>query len=81
MELRDRAEDLAGASVEFRKVSGPGSPPPARSEARHQLVSALLNLQIPRAKAERVSADVIEALGASAAIEDLVRAALRRLAK
>jgi Holliday junction DNA helicase RuvA len=81
VELRDRAEDLAGASVDFRKPSGPGSPPPARSEARHQLVSALLNLQIPRAKAERVSADVIEALGASAAIEDLVRAALRRLAK
>jgi Holliday junction DNA helicase RuvA len=81
VELRDRAEDLAGASVDFRRESGRGPRPSAQSETRHQLVSALVNLQIPKAKAERVSAGVLEALGESAAIEDLVRAALRRLAK
>jgi Holliday junction DNA helicase RuvA len=81
VELRDRAEDLAGVSVDSLKESGRGSRPSAQSETRRQLVSALLNLQIPKAKAERVSADVIETLGESAAIADLIRAALRRLAK
>lgn len=81
VELRDRAEDLAGVSPEFRLGAGRGPQPPAHSETRHQLLSALLNLQIPKAKAERVSADVIEELGGATAIEDLVRAALRRLAK
>jgi Holliday junction DNA helicase RuvA len=81
VELRDRAEDLAGASPDFRHGAGRGPQPPAHSETRHQLLSALLNLQIPKAKAERVSADVIEELGGATAIEDLVRAALRRLAK
>ena len=81
VELRDRAEDLAGASVDLRRASGRGSPPSAQGEVRRQLVSALLNLQTPKAKAERVGAEEIEALGESTAIEDLVRAALRRLAK
>ena len=81
VELRDRAEDLARASGDLRTATARGSQAPARSETREQLVSALVNLQIPKAKAERVSADVSEALGESAAIEDLVRAALRRLAK
>ena len=81
VELRDRAEDLAGVSADFRVASGHGPQRPAQSETRHQLVSALLNLQVPKAKAERVSADVLEALGESAPIEDLIRAALRRLAK
>ena len=81
VELRDRAEDLARVSVDFHREPGGGSRPSAQSEIRHQLVSALLNLQTPKAKAERVSDEVIEALGGSAAIEDLVRAALRRLAK
>jgi Holliday junction DNA helicase RuvA len=81
VELRDRAEDLAGMSGDFRLASGHGTQRPAQSETRHQLVSALLNLQIPKAKAERVSTDVIEEFGEATAIEDLVRAALRRLAK
>jgi Holliday junction DNA helicase RuvA len=81
VELRDRAEDLAGMSADFRLASGQGTQRPAQSETRHQLVSALLNLQIPKAKAERVSTDVIEEFGEATAIEDLVRAALRRLAK
>ena len=81
VELRDRAEDLARASGSFRSAAARGSRAPARSETREQLVSALVNLQIPKARAERVSADVTEQLGESAAIEDLVRAALRSLAK
>ena len=81
VELRDRAEDLAGASADSPVGSRRGSRSSARSETHLQLVSALLNLQTPRARAERVSADAIEELGESAAIEDLVRAALRGLAK
>jgi Holliday junction DNA helicase RuvA len=81
VELRDRAEDLTRVSVDFHREPGGGAQPSAQSEIRHELVSALLNLQTPKAKAERVSAEVLDALGESAAIEDLVRAALRRLAK
>ena len=81
VELRDRAEDLAGVSADFRAASGPGPRRPAQSETRHQLVSALLNFQVPKAKAERVSTEVVEELGGATAIEELVRAALRRLAK
>ena len=81
VELRDRAEDLARVRVDLHREPGGGSRPSAQSEIRHQLVSALLNLQTPKAKAERVSDEVIEALGETAAIEDLVRTALRRLAK
>ena len=81
VELRDRAEDLAGVTAGFRLGSGHESEPSARSETRHQLVSALRNLQIPKARAEEVSAEVLEELGDATAIEDLVRTALRRLAK
>jgi Holliday junction DNA helicase RuvA len=81
VELRDRAEDLAGISTGFPRASLPGPRSSARGEAHHQLVSALVNLQTPKARAERVGAEVIGELGESAAIEDLVRAALRRLAK
>ena len=78
VELRDRVEELAGLT---------GAAQPARSgkaeddAARAQLLSALLNLQTPRPKAERVADEVLEALGASAELGELVRAALRRLAR
>ncbi len=81
VELRDRAEDLARAGACAREPSGRASRPSGESETRRELVSALLNLQIAKARAERVSADVIETLGESAPIADLIRAALRRLAK
>jgi Holliday junction DNA helicase RuvA len=81
VELRDRAGNLAGASGGLPRGAGRGPGRSARTEPHYQLVSALLNLQIPKAKAERVGAEVIEALGESAPIEDLVRAALRRLAR
>jgi Holliday junction DNA helicase RuvA len=79
VELRDRVEELAALT------SDAGAPKrEASSEdgaARAQLVSALLNLQTPRPKAERVADEVLEALGASAELGELVRAALRRLAR
>jgi len=81
VELRDRAENLAGVSFDARTGGRRGTRPSARSESHYQLISALLNLQTPKARAETVGAEVIEALGESAPIEDLVRAALRRLAK
>lgn len=79
IELRDRVDELTG-------LLEPGAAPArlAVSEsdaARGQLISALLNLQTPRPKAERVADEVLEALGADAALGDLVRAALRRLAR
>jgi Holliday junction DNA helicase RuvA len=80
VELRDRVEELAAFA------SG-GSATPSRASAgddegtRAQLVSALLNLQTPRPKAERVAGEVLEELGASAGLGELVRAALRRLAR
>ena len=79
VELRDRVEELA--------VFTSGAAAPARGSAgdddgtRAQLVSALLNLQTPRPKAERVADEVLEELGASAGLGELVRAALRRLAR
>ena len=78
VELRDRVEELAALA---------GGTAPARAErgeegeARGQLVSALLNLQTPRPKAERVADEVLEELGAGAELSALVRAALRRLAR
>ena len=73
VELRERAGALAAsASV----------PVAAPAHAPHDaLLSALLNLQTPRARAERVAQAVLEELGSDAPIEALVRAALRRLAR
>jgi Holliday junction DNA helicase RuvA len=78
VELRDRVDELAGLA------SGGAAPRAAASEdeeARAQLVSALLNLQTPRPKAERVADEVLEESGAATDLGDLVRAALRRLAR
>jgi Holliday junction DNA helicase RuvA len=80
VELRDRVDELAG-------LAGGADSEPARAaaseadEARAQLISALLNLQTPRPKAERVADEVLDALGTSAGLGELVRAALRRLAR
>jgi Holliday junction DNA helicase RuvA len=78
VELRDRVAELAEA--------GRDAPAPARAGAgedarRSELVSALVNLQTPRPKAERVAEEVVAASGADAPIEALVRAALQRLAR
>jgi Holliday junction DNA helicase RuvA len=79
VELRDRVEELAAFAS-----GGPATPSRASAGddgTRAQLVSALLNLQTPRPKAERVAGEVLEELGASAGLGELVRAALRRLAR
>jgi Holliday junction DNA helicase RuvA len=78
VELRDRALELVGSA---------DGPEPVRAgqreddAARAQLISALLNLQTPRPKAERVADEVLEAMGAASELGELVRAALRRLAR
>jgi Holliday junction DNA helicase RuvA len=79
VELRDRVEELRGLiETDAAPARASGRPDDA---ARAQLISALLNLQTPRPKAERVADEVLDALGNEAELGDLVRAALRRLAR
>lgn len=81
VELRDRAAGLAEAGA---SPDGPGARAPGgEADAdRAALVSALVNLQVPRARAERVADEVLAAEGGTeASIEERVRAALRRLAR
>jgi len=79
VELRDRVAELVelGADVEARPAPKHSGGDARRSE----LVSALVNLQTPRPKAERVAEDVVEERGPESPIEELVRAALQRLAR
>jgi Holliday junction DNA helicase RuvA len=77
VELRDRVVELADAGRD-------AAAPPARGGEggrKSELVSALVNLQTPRPKAERVADEVVAASGPDAPIEELVRAALQRLAR
>jgi len=79
VELRDRVVELADIE---REPSARTRPLPARDEGRRgELISALVNLQTPRQKAERVAEEVFVELGVEAPIEELVRAALQRLAR
>jgi Holliday junction DNA helicase RuvA len=78
VELRDRVAELADAS---RDGAEPARGRGAEDGRRSALVSALVNLQTPRPKAERVAEEVVAASGADAPIEELVRAALQRLAR
>lgn len=78
LELRERALELAAPA------GTPGSPAEAGAgapEARAQLLSALVNLQVPRSQAERIVEEVIAEHGEEAPIEALVRAALPRLSR
>jgi Holliday junction DNA helicase RuvA len=79
VELRDRAEELAA----FAHGAEAARPVAVREDdaARSQLISALLNLQTQRPKAERVADEVLAELGAGTDLGELVRAALRRLAR
>ncbi|MCP3986469.1 MAG: Holliday junction branch migration protein RuvA [bacterium] len=77
VELRDRAAELEIEFVPAERLH----PVASENGARHQLVSALLNLQTPKARAERVADEVVDSEGVEAPIEELVRAALRRLAR
>ncbi|MBW2240838.1 MAG: Holliday junction branch migration protein RuvA [Deltaproteobacteria bacterium] len=77
VELRDRAAEL---EIEHASPRRPRVEP-LETGARQQLVSALVNLQTPKAKAERVADEVVGNQGEDAPIEELVRSALRRLAR
>lgn len=74
VELRDRMPpfDVPGAG----EGAGAGD-----AGARSQLLSALVNLQVPKAQAERIVDAVVADLGEDATIEALVRAALPRLSR
>lgn len=81
VELRDRATGLLEAGP-AEAGAAPGAAAAGGDADRAALVSALVNLQVPRARAERVADEVLGADGAAeASIEEQVRAALRRLAR
>jgi Holliday junction DNA helicase RuvA len=79
VELRDRVAELVDVAGEAVAPAGPRRH--GDDERRNELVSALVNLQTPRPKAERVAEEVMGDRGAEAKIEELVRAALQRLAR
>jgi Holliday junction DNA helicase RuvA len=79
VELRDRAAELVETAAD---VEAPPAPTRGADDARRgELVSALVNLQTPRPRAERVAEEVVGERGAETPIEELVRAALQRLAR
>ncbi len=76
VELRERARER------FGELAAAGSPAIGSSpEACSQLLSALVNLQVPRGKAEKIVEAVVGELGEDASIDALVRAALPRLSR
>ena len=77
VELRDRVVELLDVEPEPSATTAGD----AQEGRRSELISALVNLQTPRPKAERVADEVVGAHGPAAPIEELVRAALRRLAR
>jgi Holliday junction DNA helicase RuvA len=77
VELRDRLDEIVVAD----EPRAPRAAKGGDDAVRAQLVSTLLNLQTQRPKAERVSDEVLAELGDATPIEDLVRAALKRLAR
>jgi Holliday junction DNA helicase RuvA len=79
VELRDRVIELADVGDDA--AAGPARAGASEDARRSELVSALVNLQTPRPKAERVAEEVVGASSADAPIEALVRAALQRLAR
>ncbi len=78
VELRDRVDEVLSLDESARGGASGGS---GEAGLRGQLVSALVNLQVPKARAERVADEVAAEGGEDAPIEVLVRAALRRLAR
>jgi Holliday junction DNA helicase RuvA len=74
VELRERVEAAFPAGFGGRSEAGP-----PREGPRDQLLSALVNLQVPRAQAERIVEQVVAERGEETGIEALVRAALARL--
>jgi Holliday junction DNA helicase RuvA len=78
VELRDEAEKLAGR---VGADGATGSPTLFdRVSPDEELLSALVNLGYPRAQAERVVESALAEATTEAALEDLIRIALRHLA-
>jgi holliday junction DNA helicase RuvA len=79
LELRDRVGELVDVDG---SPGGPAAAPGGGDDAqRGELVSALVNLQTPRPRAERVAEEILSGRDADTPIEELVRAALQRLAR
>jgi Holliday junction DNA helicase RuvA len=76
VELRERARERFGDFAAAGSVA-----PLASSGASGQLLSALVNLQVPRGQAEKIVDAVVAELGEDASIDALVRAALPRLSR
>jgi Holliday junction DNA helicase RuvA len=84
VELRDRTGELMAALAQEggAAVGGRGRPVSARDgDRREQSLSALMNLGYPKPQAERALDAALVESGEDSAIEDLVRGALRSLAK
>jgi len=77
VELKERARERFG---EVAETAG-ADPPVASSDASAQLLSALVNLQVPRGQAEKIVDAVVAELGEDASVDALVRAALPRLSR
>jgi len=80
VELRERAGELAAALG--RGIPGTGGVPVDAEEAvREQVLSALVNLGYPRQQAERSVDSAAADCGGEASVEELLRVALRGLAR
>jgi Holliday junction DNA helicase RuvA len=82
VELKEKAAEL-GSSVSAGAGMPPRTAPTTDEDAktRDQALSALINLSYPKAQAERVVDASAEELGVGVSIEELIRNALRRLAR
>jgi Holliday junction DNA helicase RuvA len=83
VELRDRVDEWlapTGESASLRRASST-RPMDPQERVLEQILSALSNLGVARAQAERVSRETLAELGMEQSIESLVRATLRRLSR
>lgn len=79
VELRDDAEKLAGRLGD--SGSHGGAEPLSTIEPGEELLSALVNLGYPRSQAERVVGAALAESPPESSLEELIRVALRRLAR
>src|SRR5690606_41494872 len=81
LDLRERAAELAAGAAATSADAAPARAAATPDDERFEsVVSALVNLGTARARAERAARDALEA-EPDAPLEQLVRAALRRLAR
>ncbi len=79
VELRDEAEKLAGR---LGTTGADGGPEPLSAiEPGEELLSALVNLGYPKSQAERVVDSALAEAPPESSLEELIRVALRRLAR